>query len=353
MAVRVEPPALRLIGEDDREVARWPLDAVRYVEKPVPGQVLRLRCGFDADDRLTLPMDVDPTFLRRWCPDLGKADPAWKKAWRPILLWGSGAVTTVAFLVFVGVPFLADQLATHFPRAWEKRLGTEVADNLAHVFAIAEGKRNAPLACTDAAGQAAFDGLAKRLLAGTGTATTLRLHVVDTRLINAMALPGGNILVLRGLIDFVESPDELAGVLAHEIGHEVHRDPLRMLFERGSSSALFGLLFGDIFGGMALAQVGDALVNASYSRDKERAADAYGVQLMESAGFDAGALATFLKRLEDKKGDGPDNGILAFFASHPAYGERAQSVGTPKTPIRAALSDSEWRAIKEMCAKRR
>lgn len=351
VSLRVDPPHLGVFAADGRELARWPLAAIRHVEKPTPGQVVRLRNGFDADDRLTLPPGVDSGFLAPFCRDLGAGDPAWKRAWRPLLLWGAGALATLAFLFFIGVPMLAGWAVDALPQAWESRFGARMADQVVHVLALSANKRPETMVCAGERGQAALDTLAGRLAAGLDAPSGVRVRVVDTAAINAFTLPGGEILVLRGLLDFARDPNELAGVLAHEIGHAAHRDPIRKVFEQAGTAALFSLMFGDIFGATALAAIGNALVNASYSREKERAADDLGVRLMAEAGFDANGLAAFLERLRGKEGD--VSGIMAFFASHPAFEERVAAARETAVDGGAALAAAEWEAVKEMCVNRR
>ena len=101
---------------------------------------------------------------------------------------------------------------------------------------------------------------------------------------NALALPGGRIYLLDGLLQQARSPDELAGILAHELGHVHHRDGMRRLIQTGGTSFLFGLLFGDVTGAGAVIFVGRSMLDASYSRDAERSADAFAIDVMHKLG---------------------------------------------------------------------
>ena len=94
---------------------------------------------------------------------------------------------------------------------------------------------------------------------------------------NAFALPGGHIYVFQGLIDRAQSPDELAGVLAHEIGHVAHRDGTRTVLQTAGLSFLFGMMLGDFFGGGAVVIAAKTVLRSSYSRRVEAAADTYSV----------------------------------------------------------------------------
>ena len=81
--------------------------------------------------------------------------------------------------------------------------------------------------------------------------------------------------MFEGLIDKSESADELAGVIAHEIGHVAHRDGTRSLLQAAGLSFLFGMLLGDFVGGGAVVIGARAVLQSSYSREVESAADRY------------------------------------------------------------------------------
>ena len=86
--------------------------------------------------------------------------------------------------------------------------------------------------------------------------------------------------MFEGLVEKSETPDELAGVIAHEIGHVAHRDGTRSILQSAGLSFLFGMLLGDFVGGGAVVIGARAVLQSSYSRDVESAADRYGVELM-------------------------------------------------------------------------
>ena len=114
---------------------------------------------------------------------------------------------------------------------------------------------------------------------------------------NAIALPGGQIYVFRGLIEKADTADEVAGVIAHEIGHVAHRDGTKAVLQAGGLSFLFGMLLGDFVGGGAVVIAAKSVLQSSYSREAEAAADAYGAALMNKAGGNARALATMLGKI--------------------------------------------------------
>ena len=81
--------------------------------------------------------------------------------------------------------------------------------------------------------------------------------------------PGGRLVFFRGLLEEAENPDEVAAVLAHEIGHVVYRDPTRDALRSAGSLGVLGLLFGDFAGGTVALFIANQLINASYSQAAE------------------------------------------------------------------------------------
>ena len=116
------------------------------------------------------------------------------------------------------------------------------------------------------------------LEAAAALALPIRLKVLRKADTNAIALPGGHIYVFEGLINRAENADELAGVIAHEIGHVANRDGTRAVLQGAGLSFLFGMVLGDFVGGGAVVLAARTLLQSSYSREVERRADAFGVR---------------------------------------------------------------------------
>ncbi len=159
--------------------------------------------------------------------------------------------------------------------------------------------------------------------------------------------PGGRILIFRGLVDEAESPDEVAGVLAHEIGHVEHRHVMVALLRRFG----IGLLVGS--GGTA-AEYGQALVESRYSRGAESEADDYSIAHLKKAGISPAATAKLFARLGKEEPNMP--GVFAYLASHPPSKERQRrftEAARGMSATKPAWTPSEWAAIRAMCAGRK
>ncbi len=159
-------------------------------------------------------------------------------------------------------------------------------------------------------------------------------HILNDTQVNALAAPGGFIFVTSGLLRFVTSDDELAFVLGHETTHVAHRHAVDLAqkdMELQFGALLIAqLLFGGNLTAYQMAQLGRALIDAKYSRDKEAEADHYGVIFMQKAGFDPTAALTFMERLG--KTETGSSGI-PWLASH------------PDTPTRIAALRAELRQM--------
>lgn len=140
--------------------------------------------------------------------------------------------------------------------------------------------------------------------------------VLDTNEINALAVPGGFIYLYRGLVDYMPSDDELAGVIAHEVGHVVKRHTVRQIEKNMGISLLFNILF-DNRGAMLQNLVFNAIM-ADYSRDDERQADELGFHYARQAGYNPYSMLLTLHKLKEKEG----HAKYGLFSSHPDTNSR-------------------------------
>ena len=153
-----------------------------------------------------------------------------------------------------------------------------------------------------------------------------QFFVVNSREVNAFALPGGFIYVNRGLIERAQDLDELAGALGHEIGHVVRRHSVQQMEKRNGANLAVGLgctltriCNSDV--ARAAIQVGGAALFARYSRTDEAEADSEAVLNVTAAGLDPHGIPTLFRRLIEERRTAPLR-IAAFFASHPLEEDR-------------------------------
>ena len=171
-----------------------------------------------------------------------------------------------------------------------------------------------------------------------------RFLVVDADMVNAFALPGGSIYLTRGLVERTGSASELAGVLAHEIGHVAARHGARRLERDLRTGSVVSRLYDLLPGGepplleqQRALRIGERIWNANHSRADEREADRLAVRYLVKAGMKPYGLATFLESLvEEEKVTVHASPAAAWFATHPSPTERiaeveaeAERVGSP------------------------
>jgi len=323
------------IVEDGALVDVWPYGDVRRADGP--RETLRLRSVTALPlARLEIAGAAMQMAVAARCMalDLGEQ----KQTWR-IVFWSLGAVTSIVLLGLFVVPIVADRLVPFIPAAFERRLGEAVDKQTEAVFG---GKR-----CAGAEGQAAFTALVDKLKRAGGVDIELKAAVLASRTPNAFALPGGKIFLLDGLIQKADSPDEIAGVLAHELGHVKHRDHLRQLIQTGGTSFLFGLLFGDVSGAGAVIFTSRTLLNASYSREAEQNADEFAIDVMHKLGRSPKPMGDLLLRVTGTQA----NKSYTILASHPMTEARRDLMIKEDRPSTGAalLSAAQWQALKTMC----
>jgi predicted Zn-dependent protease len=247
------------------------------------------------------------------------------------------------------VPQLAARLTPLVPVALERRLGEAVDAQMRTLLDINRSGQQFDCGAADneKAARAVFDKLISRLEIAAALPLPLRVTVARRALVNAMALPGGHIYVFKGLIDKANTPDELAGVVAHEIGHVSHRDGTRTALESAGLSLLFGTLIGDFTGGSALVLASRTMLQSAYSRDVEAAADAYSVTLMSKAGGDPRALGVILARI----GGATEPG-MKILLDHPETKARVAAINASAGSASGApmLTTEEWAILKRICS---
>ena len=343
-----EGDGIILVRQGDRIVARWPLGDVRLADSPIKDRLPRLRCG---EARATVQ---DPSFIDglRWhTRDLHKRDPVPGQL-RKMAVWALGAVASVAVIVLVIVPALANRLAPLVPIDREAKLAEAALDQLSLFLGMPQG---AALYCSSPEGDAALAKMAARLASQFETDYDIKVQIVNDDMVNAFALPGGNILLFDGLLQAADAPEEVAGVLGHEMGHVVNRDPTRLALRSAGTVGVLGLLLGDFSGGSVVLLLGSQVLQASYSQEAETLADSFAIEVMGDTGLPSSALGTMFDRFAAHGGetDAEEDGLLSHLASHPDTQARADAARAGDVVKDAGfdpvLSGPEWAALKSIC----
>lgn len=343
IAVAIDEQAQALVGltKTDTDL-RWPLEDIRE---------LRDQAG---DDQMIIHLSTDPV-QRIVLPDHGLTPRLPNRTRRPVVTrrgplvgWAIAAVASVALIIFVLVPTMANQLARFIPPEGERALGEVTLQQIRS--ALDQTGLNPVPICDNSDGLEALAKMEQRLQTALPEAQPLTVSVLDHKMINAFALPGNYIVLFRGLIENAQTPEEVASVFAHEIGHVVSRDPTRHALRSAGSLGVLGLLFGDFAGGAAMLLLAERLIEAQYTQTAEADADLFAHDLLRDAQIAPSALATMFERFREMGGDASP--FVSHFLSHPALGDRIEAArdATPDAfeavPI---LTAQEWQALRTIC----
>lgn len=336
--VTLRPGAGLAIQEGGVPLAVWPWDTIRRADAGGVGIRLSSRAAPELA-RLDIPDHADAAAIAAHCPKLEEGAPGRVSIPR-ILLWSVAAAASIVAIAAFGLPLIADRLAPMVPPSWEARVGDIVDGQVKTLF----GKKT----CSSPEGDAALTKLIGALNSAGGLALPHRPAVIDSSIPNAVALPGGRIYVFRGMIEKAETPDELAGVIAHEMGHVAARDGMRRLIQSGGTSYLLGLLFGDVTGSAAAIWLTRELLDSAYSRDAETRADDFAADALTKLGRSPEPLGELLLRVTGEKKKTP----MSVLASHPVSAERLERMRARKVEAsgRQMLDFGEWRALKAICS---
>ncbi|RHW18991.1 peptidase [Sphingomonas gilva] len=248
-------------------------------------------------------------------------------------LWkASAAFAVIAVLALTGVYFAPAAIAPLIPPSFERRMGDAMVGDFGGRF------------CAAPEGQAALAKLVRRIDPEGGD---LDVRVANIGMVNAVALPGGKIIIFDQLLREAESPDEVAGVLGHEIGHVRNRDVMQALLRQLGLSVVLGGVQGDAGGYL------NAVIGLTYTRAAEARADGYAIESLRMADVSPVATAAFFRRLARfEPGDGRAATMLGYVSSHPLSRARertfraAAEKGANYTP---ALTTEEWIALRRIC----
>jgi len=300
-----------------------------------------LRRKRDTGERLMLSAEAEGA-LKLAAPHLVTARAQGVEGVRTVgglvaLAWSLAA----AFLI--GVPYAADPMA----RAMPAKYRTQIAD-------ISWSQVNAFTAhCDDADNATAIlNDLAYRIMETSNVPDRdeIWITIADADFPNAFALPDNSIIVTDELIGMAEQPDELIGVLAHEIAHIEHNHIMKNVVRQIGAGIFFDVVFGGAGAGQAIAIASVNLAGLRYSRGDESDADMRGMDYLDDAGISTGGIARMFDRFQDYSDDQGVGDIPTMLSSHPASRERAVAArARAREGLAPSLSDRDWRIVRQAC----
>ncbi len=254
-------------------------------------------------------------------------------------LWAVlGAVAVVILLmIYVIIPYSAKYISPAIPYSFESRIGASGEEDLLALIELARNDNSTPFLCEKQSDilpiRMIIEDLQQSILtASQGDENLLsriqeigdiEIKIVNSDIINAFALPGGRILVFRGLLEkAVDDYDTLGVILAHEMAHVMKRHNMQGLIANSATSIILEPL-GSLFGIPDLFQLTEAAFVADYTLTMEKEADKYSVPWAVSAGLDPSKAAGFFEYLQQQKKEDEGDELVPealanIFQTHPS-----------------------------------
>lgn len=284
-----------------------------------------------------------PVELRAQVEDICRSRSR-SKRWAVVLALGClGAILVAAVGFYLSIDPLVGLAVDQIPVEFEKNLGQAA---LQQVIATQTMVKDASL-------QQGIDEIVQRLVAAAGQQPyTFHFTIVRSEEVNAFALPGGQVVIFSGLLEKSDTPEEVAGVLAHEMQHVLQRHSMRRLVRNLGVVAIAQLAFGDLGGFAALSQqMATELVLLKFDRGQESEADQLGLDLLIAAKIDPQGMPAFFERLALQEGKLQQ--AMSFALTHPGSGERAAELRkeiASRPPMVVEPFSFDWTALRRKAA---
>lgn len=331
----------------DKVLARWP--AAELVRKPGRKGIMRLSAiNEPLGARFVVHDEAMIAEAERDMPALKRQRQHQRLRQTGLLAASTALLAGVVALYVWGIPLAAGPITAAMPSDWEVELGYSVAAQIETSL----GGDTRMKACDpdpQSPGNVAIAHFVSRVLGDRTPPFPIRVMVGRSEIPNAFAIPGGQIYYLSQLLDATETGDEFAGVLAHEMGHVVHRHAMQNVVSAAGTGLVIGFILGDMTGLSVAGGLGAMIIDSRNSRESEREADAFAAEAAKRLGYAPTALADLLDRVAE---DDSGAAVFALLSSHPLTVERRQNLRTlaeDASVATTAFTADEWRAIKSLC----
>lgn len=320
----LKPEGLSILFLDaavDAPSVFWPAAAI----KPAPVRarmVIYLKANGRPEAQIRFESDADYTQVLSAYPgrlpqEIGQAtgqftSAASTKGLVRVLLLAFAGLLLLGYLVLSNLGNLAIAM---MPQSVDQKAGQAIYKALVRQGEVRE----------DTILSSALEGFYKEI--GLHSTFKPELHANRSAELNAFALPGGPIVVNEGLLKAAKTPQELAGVLAHELGHIEQRHTFQQLARMAAVYLIVSTLLGDVTGVVAvLAESGQQIFQLSYNRGMERDADAFALQTLTQARIDPRGLIGMFETLQRQHGASEESDIPSWLSTHPATEDRIRSI---------------------------
>ncbi len=294
------------------------------------------------NDPLTLIIH-DPLFLqslRQRRPNI--ADRPWwdirLEGWPAVLMSCIVVSFLGSFIYYKGVPWFADTVAQFTPQNVEERMGVATANIL-----VPAGNR-----CSSTEREQLLRRVSDRLIAADNSGYQYKIIYARLGMFNAFAAPGGVIVVSDSLIKAVDTPEELAGVLAHEMQHVIQKHSTRAIARKMGGRAILSIMSFDSAGTPLGMEQAAGLADLSFQRSDEENADVAAMDLLVKARIRPNGLIQFLERVERYTG----GSHMKYLSTHPATQDRIsklRSILPARYEFEDIMTPEEWKKAQDVC----
>ncbi len=221
------------------------------------------------------------------------------------------------------------------PYEWEQKIGSFAFEN----YLLGKQKISKPTVVS------AIKTIVNRIDQFDDAEIEYEIAVIDADMVNAFAFPGGFIIVTSGLINSSDQPEQVAGVLAHELTHVIERHGMRKLVRQAGLGILIGIVLGDTSALSHLIELSSQLDSLAFDRNQELQADNGAIKIMQAAGISPKYFVAFfekIKQINSVAGDIPE-----ILSTHPLTDKRVEHVTAAQEPQYKFSFDLDWDRIKQ------
>ena len=316
--VHMRPTGIQIIAQSGSQLS-WQYQDMRQTQGKYSGEEIRFERGNGICETLVFSNIEILNSFHHIAPDQVTHfhNPARRRQRILLTILAGFACIPLLWAAFsLGIPWVSGPVTQLIPISWEEELGQFIVTKLAP-----PDKQ-----CTDPLVVESFENIVTTLSHSVNSNPySFHIHVVDSPAVNALAAPGGHILVFQGLLKNTQTAEEMAGVLAHEMQHILERHGMRLLVQNFSIGFVIGALSGDVSGIMTFGlQAAHVLQTLSYTRDLEEQADEQGVHLLLRSGVDPQGMLNFFHTINEKleENENTFNRLSPYFTTHPSTEER-------------------------------
>ncbi len=344
VTVQMDGTSLLISGGTTSE-RTWSISGLHSIDPPSPGQSFRITHAKHPGARLIFSDQSFIDQLLATAPHLSKGYLSISH-FTQVAKWTLGGFAALALSGYLIFSILPQFAAPYLPENWRNRAGEQIEASV-----IASTKK-----CVAPAGVASISKMLARFTKGYPELSKVKVTVYDMDLLNAFAAPGNRIIVTREILQKADTPDEIASVLAHELGHVAHFHPEQQLVRVAGLQILMSVFSGgsDILGNLAAIA---AILR--YSRDAEREADAFAQETLEKSAIDTLAFKRFFEKLMKAEGSNGSDKVPStldqignVFSTHPDTRARINAIKPLPTNVMPipSLTTEEWKSLKSICS---